>query len=99
MPIANPSQLLHEDGRRGNISAFALNGLNKNGSDFLRRKSGLEQFVFDKASAGQRVLLTLAIDVRIENVSYARRGRTEAAALLRLRCGKRQSPHGPSVKC
>src|SRR5579864_1204445 len=82
--VANLPQLLQEDGRRRNVSAFALHRLNENGRNFFGRNGGLENFVFDKTRTCQRVLLAFAIDVRKENVRYSRNQWREAAALLRL---------------
>ena len=51
VPIANLAQLLHEDRRSHNITAFALDRLDEDRRHFLRRKRRLKHSVFDKARA------------------------------------------------
>src|SRR5436309_3059992 len=103
MLIADAAQLLHELRRRRNIAAFALNGLNKDGSTLFRRHDGLEDFVFYEPGAIKRVLrfrraLRAVIQVGERNVGHSRNQREEPAALLDLRCREGECAHSASME-
>src|SRR5579864_7863022 len=96
--VANLPQLLQEDRRRWYVTAFALHWLDENCRNFLGRNRSLENFIFNKSRARQRVLLALAVDVGKKNVRHSRHQRREAAALLRLGRGQRQRSHGSPME-
>ena len=90
---------------RDDVAAFALDGLDEDGGDFLGREGGLEELLFDVAGAveGEGFLLlraagAAAIDVGIADVGDAGDERGETAALLRLGGGERKRAHGASVE-
>ena len=87
------------------VSAFALNRLDKDGRDFFRSEDGLEELVFNVAGAAEGELLSIlrptratAIDIGIADVRHARHERRETALLLRLGGGQRERAHGASVE-
>src|SRR6266496_3736234 len=84
MLVADSPQLLHEDSRRGNVPAFALNRLDKNRRDLLWREDGLEQLFFNVSRASDRILLAFAIDIGILDVGHAWDEWREPPFLLRL---------------
>ena len=103
--VADAAQLLHEDRGSDHVSAFALDGLNEDGGDFLRRQNRLEEFVFDEARTSEcerfgilRAAFAAAINIGITNMSDARNQRGEAPPLLRLGSGQRERAHGASVE-
>src|SRR5437879_9343993 len=77
MPVANAAQLLHENCRSDDISAFALHRLDENRGDFFRRKDRLEELVFNEAGASKRVLLAFTEDVRKRNMGNSGHQRRE----------------------
>jgi hypothetical protein len=86
VPPANALQLLQEFRRRGNISAFALNGLDKNRRHFLGIDKALENFTLQKccrfnAGARRRIAVWAAVRIRIGNVKHASQERAESFAL------------------
>jgi len=86
--VADAPQFLHENGRSDDVSAFALNRLDKNGGDFFRRENSLKQFVFDVARATEREFVGIlrttraaAIHIGIADVvTPARAARSAASA-------------------
>ena len=103
--VADAAQFLHEDRRSDDVSALALDRLDKNGRDFFRREDGLKQFVFDIARAAERKFLgvlrtarTAPIHIGIAHVRNSRHQRRETALLLRLRGRQRERAHGASVE-
>ena len=87
--IADAAQLLHEDGGRDDVAAFALDGLDEDGSDFFGRQGGVEELLFDVVGAAEgkgffflRASTTAAIGVGIADVGDAGHERGETAALL-----------------
>src|SRR4029079_11296457 len=86
--IADAAQLLHEHWRRRNIPTLALHRLDEDCGNFFRGHGGFENLVFEEARTGQRVVFSLAIDIRIRNMGHARNERSKTAALPRLGGGK-----------
>src|SRR3954447_17635665 len=90
--VADAAQFLHEVVWSNDVAAFALDWLHKDCSHFFGGKRGLEQLVFNEASAAERELLCVlrttfapAIYIGITNVRDAWDERRETALLLRLR--------------
>ena len=105
MLVADAPQFLHENGRSDDVSAFALNRLDKNGGDFFRRENSLKQFVFDVARATEREFVGIlrttraaAIHIGIADVGHAGHERREAPLLLRLRRRQRERSHGAPME-
>src|ERR1700688_3213617 len=89
--VADAAQLFHEDCWSNDISAFALNRLDKNRGDFFWREDRLEKLLFNVARAAEREFLrilrtagTSAIDIGIADMRNARHHRRETPLLLRL---------------
>src|ERR1700682_1590947 len=92
MLIADTAQTLQEILWRRHVSAFALNYLNDNTGNFIRRRGGLEQAFFDpvqRTAAGAFALTVrfaerIAIFIRIRHMYHVERLTLEAAPLGHL---------------
>ena len=101
--VADSAQLLHECRRSGQVAAFALYGLHKDGRALLGSHFGPEDHVFDMTRRFDRVLIgrdagRTAIQIRKWGMNHARNQRRETAALLHLGAGKRERSHRPPVE-
>ena len=92
------AQPLQELIRRDDVAAFALNRLDDDRRDFVRRHQVHEELVLDEVEALRRAVSRreaerTAIAVRIRRVIDAGHHRPEAAALNRLARRQRQRAH------
>lgn len=97
--VAQLPQGRQETRRRNVVAAFALDGFDKNGGHFVRRRDPLQDRVFDLADAdafrGDSALRTAAGKGNVMDVRDQGR---EAAAMNDLRAAERHGPVGASVE-
>ena len=101
--LADGSQFVEELGRRHDVAAFALDGLDEDGGDLFGREDRLEELVFEDLDAfdvaGVRLLaVSAAVAVGVGDVGDAAGQRSEALFLDGLGAGERERAHGAAVE-